>query len=111
MSQGEPKDQALQVLQQVFALAGQGRLSYSDLSTVTKVLADAKNYDMASHLFNTWIANTSSPMAYITHADYGDLLVQANNIEGAKAAYQRSLQLHGAFERARVALAKLSAAS
>ncbi len=107
MSQGDSQNQALQVLQQVFVLAGQGRLSYSDLSSVAKVLIDAKNFDMARYLYQTWISNTSSPMAYITHADYGDVLVQANDIEGAKAAYQRALQLNGAFERARTALAKL----
>ena len=111
MSQGDPQNQALQVLQQVMGLASQGRLSYSDLSTVAKVLVDAKNYDMARYLYQTWIANTTSPMAYITHADHGDVLVLANEIEAAKAAYQRALQLNGAFERARIALAKLTSAS
>ena len=107
MSQGDQQNQALQVLQQVFTLAGQGRLSYSDLSSVAKVLIDAKNFDMARYLYQTWAANTSSPMAYIAYCDYGDALVKASDVEGAKAAYQQSLQLNGAFERARSALAKL----
>ena len=107
MSENQGSNQALEVIRQVFALTSQGRLSYSDLSSVAKVLVDAKNYDMARYLYKTWIENASSPMAYIAQADYGDVLVLANDIEGARAAYQRALQLNGAFERARTSLAKL----
>ena len=110
MPQGDSQNQALQVLQQVFASATQGRLSYTDLSSVAKVLIEAKNYEMASYLYQTWLANTTSPMTYIVQADYGDVLVAANDIAGARTAFQRSLQLNGAFERARTALTKLPAA-
>ena len=110
MPQGDSQNQALQVLQQVFTLASQGRLSYTDLSSVAKTLADAKNYEMASYLYQTWIANTTSPMAYIVNADYGDVLLASNDLAGARAAFQRSLQLNGAFERARSALVKLTPA-
>ena len=109
MPQDGAQNQALDVVRQIFVMANQGRLSYGDLSTVAKVFIDAKNYGMAQHLYKTWISNTPSPMAYIVYADYGDALVGGGDIQGAREAYQRSLQLNGAFERARLALAKLLA--
>ena len=107
MSQDSSQNQALQAIQQVFALASQGRLSYADLSTVEKVLIQAKNYDMASYLYQTWLSNTTSPMAYIVQADFGDAMVAANDIPRARAAFQNALHLSPNFERARTALAKL----
>ena len=107
MSQDGAQSQALEVLRQVFVLASQGRLGYGDLSAVAKVLVEARNFDMARHLYTTWLTHTSSSMGYIVHADFGDVLIQANDIAGARAAYQSSLQLNGGFERARTALAKL----
>ena len=107
MSQDGDHNQSLQIVQQVFALASQGGLSYSDLSTVGKVLVDAANYDLALHLYKTWLANTKSPMTQVVYADIGDVLVAAKDINGARIAFQNALQLGGTFERARAALARL----
>ena len=107
MSQSGAQDQALQVIQQVFALATQGRLSYGDLSAVQNVLIQAKNYEMSAYLYQTWLTNTKSPMAYIVHADFGDVLVAANDIPRARASFQSALQLNPNFERVKAALAKL----
>ena len=90
MSQDGNQNQALQVIQQVFSLASRGILSYADLSSVEKVLVQAQNYEMASHLYKTWLENTKSPMAYIVYADFGDVLVAANDHTGARAAFQRT---------------------
>ncbi len=110
MPQDSGQNQTLQIIQQVFALASQGRLSYSDLSTVGKVLLEAENYELATHLYKAWLSHTKSPMTQVVYADLGDVLVAAKDIAGAKTAYQNALQLGGDFERARAALAKLTPA-
>ncbi len=107
MPQDAGQEQALQVIKQVFTTASQGRLSYTDLSTVAKVLRESKNFEMAHYLYQTWLSNTRSPMAYIVLADLADTLVASNDIAGARTAFEKALQLNSAFERARSGLAAL----
>ena len=107
MSENSSQDQAIQFIQNIFNLARQGSLSYTDLSNVAKMLIDAKNYEMASHLYQAWLLNTKSPTAHVVYADLGDLLLSVNSLQHAAAAFQSSLTLNGLFERARSALMKL----
>lgn len=108
MAENTPQNAALDTLRQVFGLAGGGALSYSDLDAVAKLLVTSGNHGMASHLYNTWLNSTVSPLAYVVQADLGDVLVLAKDITGAEQAFRRSLTLNGAYMRAQTALAKLT---
>ncbi|MEI7606778.1 MAG: hypothetical protein WCJ64_05290 [Rhodospirillaceae bacterium] len=99
---------AAAMVQQAVSAARQGLLSFEDLRRVARIFVDAKNIEVASYLYQEWLANTKSPMAYIIYADHGDALSLANDIAGARAAYEASLQMNPNSERARAALAWLS---
>ena len=53
---------AQETLQKVFSLAHEGRLAYSDMLMVTKVLKDAGNHPLAENLYQIWHAYTAAPL-------------------------------------------------
>ena len=107
MSEAASQNSALAIIKQAFDSAVRGELGYPELAMIGKVLSDAGNFEMATYLYRTWLSNTKSPMAYVVHADLGDVLIKASDFAGAKDAFKSSLGLNGAYERARVSLAKL----
>ena len=108
MPENTMQNPAAETMRRVFNLAGQGILSHSDLSTVGKLLAEAKNYALEAYLYQTWLKATVSPVSYIVQADLGDALVLLGDRSGAEEAFRQSLAQNGFYERARLSLAKLN---
>jgi predicted O-linked N-acetylglucosamine transferase (SPINDLY family) len=87
----------LQATEQAFALAVQGALSVIELFNATRRLTEAKQTDIAIQLYQLWINNTQSPIAYAAHFNLGVLLSNNNDQAGAERAYRSAITLKSDF--------------
>lgn len=82
----------LQETEQAFALASRGALPVIDLFNTTKRLADASHLDIAIQLYRTWLERTDSPIAYAVYFNLAVMLGNANDDQGAEAAYRTAIE-------------------
>ena len=84
-----------------FSLATGGRMSMLDLlSAVERMRADGLDA-LSVRLYQTWLANNESPLAYVVWFNVGVALAEACDYESAVAAYRRAISGRADFLPAR----------
>ena len=69
MLPNDPQPSAQETIRTVFVLAQEGRLGYSDMLAVTKLLVNAGNQALATSLYQLWLAHTASPLTHNAHLE------------------------------------------
>ena len=95
---------AMETIRQVFSLAGQGKLGYNDLKSVTSVIEMAENYSLAALLYREWLAYTPSPCVANVHCDLADALIQIGEPAEAHQAFEQALAAFPGYLRATIGL-------
>ena len=73
------------------------QLDVSQLIDGAGQLQAAGRTPLAAVLYQTWIARNQSPLSQVAYFNLGTVLSNAGDLEGAKRAYQRAIELAPAF--------------
>jgi predicted O-linked N-acetylglucosamine transferase (SPINDLY family) len=87
--------------------AWNGVLEFPELIGYAGELEAANNSPLAAVLYQTWLTRNESPYAYAVNFNLGVTLSNAGDLNGAEAAYRRSIQMHPGFVQPRLNLGTL----
>ena len=89
------------------ALAGRGALPLMELFGIAALLSAAGRNDEAIALYQLWLRQTPSPLAYAAHFNLAVLLSSVDDVDGAEEAYRTALALKPDFTEAQLNLGSL----
>jgi predicted O-linked N-acetylglucosamine transferase (SPINDLY family) len=87
--------------------AWHGTLEFPQLIECASQLEAGQRGHLAAVLYQTWLARNNSPYAYAGYFNLGVTLSNEGDLPGAKAAYQRSIELFPGFVQPRLNLGTL----
>lgn len=88
-------------------LAWNGQLDFSGLIGYASELESAGNWPLSAVLYQTWLSRAQSPYAHAVYFNLGATLTNLGDLQGAEAAYTRSIALAPGFLHPRVNLGLL----
>lgn len=88
-------------------LAWNGQLDFSGLIGYASELESAGNGPLSAVLYQTWLSRAQSPYAHAVYFNLGATLTNLGDLQGAEAAYTRSIALAPGFLHPRVNLGLL----
>lgn len=94
-------------LDNVMALAAQGRLAIADLFGAAAVLTESGQPQVAIALYHTWIAHSDTRLTYAACFNLAVLLSQTGDDVGAEAALRQAIANNANFVEARLNLGSL----
>lgn len=85
----------------VTQLAWQGKLDVVALFDAANKLAEKSGNPLAAVLYQTWLNRNKTPYNHLVYFNLGVMLLNENDVAGAKEAYTHAVQLAPAFTQAR----------
>ena len=85
--------------------AWDGKLELAQVITVAEQLAQAQQVPLAAVLYQTWLQHTDSPFAHAIQFNLGALLANHGDLDAARDAYLKAIELLPAFIQPRLNLA------
>jgi predicted O-linked N-acetylglucosamine transferase (SPINDLY family) len=82
-------------------------LDFSGLLQATSGLEAAGQPHLAAVLYQTWLNRNDSPFAYAAYFNCALSLAKAGDLDGAEAAYRKSIEIHPSFAQPRLNLGML----
>jgi predicted O-linked N-acetylglucosamine transferase (SPINDLY family) len=90
------------------AKASSSELGIMELLSAAEVVRDTYGNDQVAQLYRVWLEhNAESPVCYAIYFNYGITLTAINDIDGAIAAYNKSLELNPTFFSSQINLGSL----
>ncbi|HXZ09397.1 MAG TPA: tetratricopeptide repeat protein, partial [Paraburkholderia sp.] len=77
--------------------ARRGALSLNELIGYAGELEAARQPELAAILYETWLAHNDTPLNQFAYFNLGAVLFNANDLDGAKRAYVRAIELSPSF--------------
>lgn len=87
--------------------AWQKTMDFSSLLETASSLEAAGQPHLAAVLYQTWLSRNESPYAYAAHFNCALSLANAGDLQGAEAAYRKSIEIHPGFAQPRLNLGML----
>jgi predicted O-linked N-acetylglucosamine transferase (SPINDLY family) len=95
-----------QLLEKLLA-SWDGSLTIADLISFADILERAQMRPMAAVLYQTWLARTDQPNAFLAYFNYGVVLSNLNDYAGAERAYRQAVAMAKDFLQPRLNLGLL----
>ena len=90
------------------ARASEGDLNVSELVSLADSLTDGRHNPQIVKLYQTWVEhNDKHPLLHIILFNYGTVLTKVGDLEGARKAFERSIEVNADFAPAYINLGRL----